>query len=435
MSFNDSAHWTLTQDANVPVTQVAGTGLQFAIGTGVGFSTLAHYPRDLTSTRTQVKMHQKVAQPYAWAPALRWELDANNYVQISAVNGQAWVDVCVAGTKVNRASTGVVNPTNLVIRARCGRIFFYYLTDGGGAISPASYNDPLYSCPAPFDLLYVSVKLIAGREQAGGTAATVILTDFSMTIHNTIWQDWPADDTTQFVKWASNGATVPDVSGGTMNCPIPVDTGGNVPTSGWYTSNIELDNRDGQHQVKIELPAGGTGLEALFILKGQRAGVVPDEGYWRQLGLIRFSNLTTGRELGWTAEDPVTGAAIANPGLDGSPGAPIPIGQDFVYARFQIQGGALTFWYSTHPDGWYVQKIGRVPCHDLLAGMLALRHDRIGAIGEEDIGAAFGDVPAIDVARRRLRARGPPVSCSAFCSSAARLPAFSASALANTSNA
>ena len=183
LTFNDQSVWTLTQHANVPVTQVAGTGLQFAIGTGAGYSELKLYGRDLTCSRTQVKIRTPVLQD-VFGPCLRWELDADNYVEIIRWNTIAVVQVCVAGTLVQRASSAAVNPTNLSIRSRGGRIYFNYSTSGGQMASA------LYSCPAPFDLQYVFVKLIAGRTPAGGTAATLTLTDFSLTCHNVIFQAW-----------------------------------------------------------------------------------------------------------------------------------------------------------------------------------------------------------------------------------------------------
>ena len=45
--------------------------------------------------------------------------------------------------------------------------------------------------------------------------------------------------------------------------------------------------------------------------------------------------------------------------------------------------------------------------HDLLTRILALCHDRVGALGEEDVGTAFGEVPSIHAAPCGwLRARG-----------------------------
>ena len=41
---------------------------------------------------------------------------------------------------------------------------------------------------------------------------------------------------------------------------------------------------------------------------------------------------------------------------------------------------------------------------DLLANVFLLRHKRTGAVGQKDIGAALGDVPAIDAAVRPARA-------------------------------
>ena len=73
---------------------------------------------------------------------------------------------------------------------------------------------------------------------------------------------------------------------------------------------------------------------------------------------------------------------------------------------------------------------------DHLTGILFLRFDRVGGVGQENIGAAFGDMPAIDIAAgRRLGAVGGPVSMSALASSAALAPGIRASALANTAKA
>ena len=81
------------------------------------------------------------------------------------------------------------------------------------------------------------------------------------------------------------------------------------------------------------------------------------------------------------------------------------------------------------------ERIGQL--HDRLRRILALGGERIGAIGQEDIGRSLRDQIAIDRAalRRAGGLVGPPVSCSALLSSTAKAPALIFSALRKTSQA
>ena len=69
-------------------------------------------------------------------------------------------------------------------------------------------------------------------------------------------------------------------------------------------------------------------------------------------------------------------------------------------------------------------------------GFSLLRRARAGAVSEEDVGASFRHVPAIDAAAGgRVSAGRSARELQRLSSSDLRLPAFTASALANTAKA
>ena len=356
-ALDTTTNWTLTSHANAPVTQVANTGLQFAIGTGAGVSEVKLYGRNLTSSRTQVRIQTPVAQTNVPAPSLRWEKDANNWLEIRSEAGSVYVNEVVAGTLAYRGG-GAGPATHLAIRALAGKVFYSYSTNGGFSWTQ------LYTGPAPFSLLYIFVKLLAGRTTGTGTAATLTLTDFDLTAHNVIYGDFSQDDTTNYSKWALGGASLPTISGGVVNCPVPVRTT-TQPSNGLNSTAWNLDHREGQHQCKLELPAGGVGLQAWLSIYGQLYGTgVPNEGGNVPIAQFAFVNSATeGRNLIWYAINPVTGAAVSCPGPEGSEGVALPIGQDFVWVHILFDGGRIRFSYTMHPDGWYRQEVGTYTPH------------------------------------------------------------------------